>query len=60
MSDKKQRKRMLRKIKKIWAKHPMLRLGQLLECAKFPIEIDTFYVEDSVVEAGLDRFLKGK
>ena len=47
----------LQKLERYWVQHPDLRLGQLIENAKAMAtrsEIDTFYVEDDVMERGLD------
>lgn len=53
--------RILKKIRKLWQKSPDLRLLQLLLNAKdvtpHPLA-DPFYVEDAVLEAGLDKLAK--
>lgn len=47
---------LLKLIKEIWTRHPDLRLGQLLDCAREEVDhdIDMFYVEDELLRVGLE------
>ena len=50
---------MLEKIRAIWKAYPDLRLGQLLNTAGHSggwQDNDQFYLEDTLLEKGLDRF----
>jgi len=53
MIDKKQHKRILKKIKKIWDKHPSLRLCQLIQNG-FGTE-DIYNITDDVLEEKLEE-----
>jgi uncharacterized protein YihD (DUF1040 family) len=52
--------RILEKLRLLWEKSPDLRLGQLVENAKLASnghQIDTFSVEDDLIEQGMDWFI---
>ncbi len=63
MRDPKRVARMLEKLQIFWEAHPDLRLGQLMDNAvSLGLEgaggIDIFYVEDDIVETGLDKLIR--
>jgi uncharacterized protein YihD (DUF1040 family) len=50
---------MLQKLEVYWRKNPDLRLGQIIENAKdVGDSTPIFYIEDSVIEEGLDKLIK--
>lgn len=57
MRDPERIPRILEKLRILWEKTPDVRLGQLVENAKYAsrsYDIDTFSVEDDVIEKGID------
>lgn len=60
MRDPARIERMLELLRSVWAKHPDLRLGQLLDAARSNTgtRVVAFYVEDDELEKGL-RIMDG-
>ena len=60
MRDPKRIPRILSELQRIWEKYPELRLGQLLENAKYEnnseIKVDLFYLEDDDLVLRLKQF----
>ncbi len=60
MRDPKRIQRISEKLILVWAAHPDMRLGQLLENLKgHNVNIDTFQVEDDHMEMQIDKYLEG-
>lgn len=64
MRDPKRIPTILHKLHILWEKNPDLRLGQIVENAKAASKVspkmDTFYIEDEVIEEGLDLLTKSE
>lgn len=56
MKDPKRIDRILAQIKRVWAAHPELRLGQLLCVVRSDFEEGPFHYEDKLLEAALESF----
>lgn len=57
MRDKNRIPRITKKIETLWEKHPDMRFGQLVVCL---LGTDPFYLEDDLIEAKIDEWLKKK
>lgn len=58
MRDKKRISRILNKLKRVWMACPELRLGQLIINWGEGYKIDTYYLEDNLIEEQLDIWIK--
>lgn len=58
MRDKRRIKRIMRKLERVWLKNHDLRLGQLIGNWLSGYKVDTYYIEDSLIEEQLDLWIK--